>query len=296
VPAFFLYGEPLEPPDERTIHVESIAARSSLHNWHIRPHRHRDLNQILLVQRGRAAVALDGRADGLRSPLAIGVPPGVVHSFRFQPDTVGLVISFADALTRELGRATPGLADALARPFAMTMYRNVVEATDLWPLAGMLLSEFTNSAPGRQTALRGLLAALLANLQRVVQASATQACAGDGGVAARPERELVARFREAVERNYREHLGVTEYAARLAISEVRLRRACVSACGQSPGEIVHQRLLIEAERQLRYTAMPIAQVAYYLGFEDPGYFARFFTRRMRVSPRAFRTACGAEVG
>lgn len=57
--------------------------------------------------------------------------------------------------------------------------------------------------------------------------------------------------------------------------------------------LLHQRLLVEAERQLRYTSMPIAQVAYHLGFEDPAYFSRFFSRRMRISPRGFRERAGA---
>ena len=34
--------------------------------------------------------------------------------------------------------------------------------------------------------------------------------------------------------------------------------------------------------------MSVTQVAYYLGFEDPAYFSRFFARRMGISPRAFR--------
>jgi AraC family transcriptional activator of pobA len=54
------------------------------------------------------------------------------------------------------------------------------------------------------------------------------------------------------------------------------------------------RLLIEAERQLRYTSMPVAQVAFYLGFDDPAYFSRFFMRRMGLTPRAFRTRDGLE--
>ena len=54
------------------------------------------------------------------------------------------------------------------------------------------------------------------------------------------------------------------------------------------------RLLIEAERQLRYTSMSVAQVAFHLGFDDPAYFSRFFTRRMGLTPRAFRTHDGPE--
>jgi AraC family transcriptional activator of pobA len=57
-------------------------------------------------------------------------------------------------------------------------------------------------------------------------------------------------------------------------------------------DIVHRRLLVEAERQLRYTSMSISQVAWHLGFKDPGYFSRFFTRARGASPRTFRNAPG----
>ncbi|HVS76302.1 MAG TPA: helix-turn-helix domain-containing protein, partial [Steroidobacteraceae bacterium] len=102
------------------------------------------------------------------------------------------------------------------------------------------------------------------------------------------DRELVARFRELVESGFRRHVGVARYAQALQTSESRLLRACAAVTGDSPLELVHLRLLIEAERQLRYTSMSVAQIAYYLGFEDPAYFSRFFTRRMGFSPRAFR--------
>jgi AraC family transcriptional activator of pobA len=51
-------------------------------------------------------------------------------------------------------------------------------------------------------------------------------------------------------------------------------------------------MLIEAERQLRYTGMSITQIAYYLGFEDPAYFSRFFAKGMGASPRSFRRETG----
>jgi AraC family transcriptional activator of pobA len=52
--------------------------------------------------------------------------------------------------------------------------------------------------------------------------------------------------------------------------------------------LIHLRMIVEAERQLRYTTMPVAQVAYLLGFEDPAYFTRFFRRHSGLSPKAFR--------
>lgn len=283
VPAFYLYGESLQPPDERLIHIETIAARSRLHDWIIRPHRHRDLNQVLLLERGRVEARLDERNEALRAPAVILVPPGAVHSFRFQPETVGVVASFASTIADELRAASTGLAAHLERCIAVALDRAALRQTDLRALAGMLLREFGRAAPGRRLALRGTLAALLANLQRLLPAVSDPAAA----VSSR-DRELVARFREQVEQRFRQHAALTDYAVLLQTSESRLRRACIAVTGQSPVDLVHHRLLLEAERQLRYTSMSVTQVAYHLGFEDPAYFSRFFARRMGMSPRSFR--------
>ncbi len=283
VPAFFLYGEPLRPPDERLVHIETIAARSRLHDWVIKAHRHRDLHQVLLIEQGRLEARIDGESAGLRAPAAVVVPPGTIHAFHFQPDTAGVVISFAAAATQGLGDRSAKLPEFLQRATAVALPRAAIAQTDLLRLSAMLLREFRRLAPARRLALAGLLSALLANLQRLLPESSSS-----GVSAGAPEQDLVARFRAQVEQHFRAHLGIGEYASRLQASEARLLRACLAVTGDSPLELVHRRLLIEAERQLRYTSMSVTQVAYHLGFEDPAYFSRFFTRRMGLSPRAFR--------
>jgi AraC family transcriptional activator of pobA len=283
VPAFFLYGEPLSAPDEHTLHIETIAARSRLHEWTIHPHRHRDLLQVLLLQRGRVEAAIDRQTVTLRSPAVVVVPAGSVHSFQFQENTTGVVLSLGGGFTRNLATTTRGLMDFLDRPRAQALDPAHAKATDLDALARMLLREFARSAPGREVAMRGLAGALLANLMRL--AAAEPQTRADQAF---PDRELVARFRQLVEQRYRDHCTIARYARDLGTSETRLRRACVAVAGQSPVELLHQRLLIEAERQLRYTSMSVTQVAYFLGFEDPAYFSRFVTRHLGVPPRTFR--------
>jgi AraC family transcriptional activator of pobA len=36
--------------------------------------------------------------------------------------------------------------------------------------------------------------------------------------------------------------------------------------------------------------MSVAQIAYWLGFDDPSYFSRFFTRQSGERPAAYRQA------
>jgi len=287
VPAFFLYGEPLRAPDARTVHVETIAARSSLHDWKIRAHRHRDLHQVLIVWRGPIEAQLDGVKETLRGPAFVIVPPLTVHSFQFGKETDGLVVTFAAGIAREIFRDSSSLGEILDRPAAARFRRTQLAATDLEQLAKMLLRESARAATGRDSALHGLLTTLLTNVLRISEGTVVPAPG-----AANRERELVAHFREVVEQRYRGHLGLGAYAREIGTSEAALRKACVRVAGQSPTQLVHARMLIEAERKLRYTGMSITQIAYYLGFEDPAYFSRFFSKGMGASPRSFRRGTG----
>jgi AraC family transcriptional activator of pobA len=287
IPAFFLYGEAPQAPDESTVHVETIAARSRLHDWTIRPHRHRDLHQIVVLQSGRVEAQLDDQRVSARGPCIAVVPPSVVHAFHFDVDTEGLVATFAAGLVEEFVGRSGELHGFLNLPRFASLTRRAVAATDLQRLCAMILVEFERSAGGRALALRGLVAALIANAYRIGGAAGT-----DRNASSTRDRDLVARFREAIEGNFLNHVGIDRYCRILAVSESQLRRACLRLTDQPPVALVHLRVLVEAERQLRYTGMNVRQIAYFLGFEDPAYFTRFFRQRTGVSPKAFREQAG----
>ena len=58
--------------------------------------------------------------------------------------------------------------------------------------------------------------------------------------------------------------------------------------GIPPGKLIHERLLLEAKRLLRYSDLPVADIADQLNFEDPSYFSRFFKKHTGFSPSEFR--------
>lgn len=285
IPAFFLYGEPLRPPDPQAVHIETIAARSQPRGWTIQPHRHHALRQLLLVRSGGVEASIDGVIHQLRGPALLVLPAGCIHAFRFATGTVGYVVSFDGPLPA----ATPSEETALRTLFdhsgAHPLAPAELRATATLRVAELLLQEFLRAAPGRDLALRGLLATFLANLQRLVR----QPAFAGSETASRDER-LVTQFRALVDAHFREHWGLGKYAQALGCSVVRLRRACLAVAGQPPAQVVQQRLVVEAARQLRYTTTAISEVAYGLGFTDPAYFSRFFTRLMGVAPRPFRQA------
>src|SRR6202040_3034738 len=118
LPLFHLYGD---PPDDQAfdfIHIETIASRSSAHDWTIRAHRHRNLFQILLIEQGGGEMTYEASIAPFTAPTVIAVSPTVAHGFRFTPRvTDGWVVSFTEDVADALGDQS---ADALARLKALS--------------------------------------------------------------------------------------------------------------------------------------------------------------------------------
>src|SRR5215216_806449 len=104
LPLFHLYGD---PPDDQAfdfIHIETIASRSSIHDWTIRAHRHRNLFQILMIERGGGEMTFEAATIAFAAPCAILVPATIAHGFRFQPAvTDGWVTSFTEDVAEAMG-------------------------------------------------------------------------------------------------------------------------------------------------------------------------------------------------
>ena len=98
LPLFHLYGDPPDDSAFDFIHVETIASRSSIHDWTIRAHRHRNLFQILLIERGGGEMTFDaGKARLSPRPPPFSFRPRFAHGFRFEPNvTEGWVVSFTE--------------------------------------------------------------------------------------------------------------------------------------------------------------------------------------------------------
>lgn len=283
IPSFFLYGEAPHESDERLLHVETIEFRSARHHWKIHPHVHRTLHQLIFVLRGRGVSLAEGARIEYSPPALIVVPAGTVHGFDFEPGTHGFVASMTDDLPRELARREPGVGALFEHPATVEFQGDTLRATDLTQSFQMLTREFTRTLPGHVLALEGWLTVILANALRLAHASDESA----EGAAGR-HRLLVARFRELIEQAFREDWSLADYASALNVSQSRLRNACLNVTEQSPMQVVHARILLEAKRLLRFTSMAVSEIAYALGFDDPAYFTRFFSQRTGIAPRTFR--------
>jgi AraC family transcriptional activator of pobA len=290
LPLFHLYGD---PPDDQAfdfIHIETISSRSSIHDWTIRAHRHRNLFQILVIERGGGEMTFEAATIAFAAPALILVPSTVAHGFRFQPhETEGWVVSFTEDVTQPLGDRS---GEALGRLKALA-------ADPVVPLAGdqdvrrlsMLCHELHEerflAREGFRLAMRGCLALIAVEAARLAASRART-----GAVTLKPADPTVEALRRLVEDHFRQERALGFYAQRLAMTPKRLNDHVKRAIGVTAGHLIRQRVLTEAKRQLVFTAQPIHEIADDLAFADHSHFTRFFRKHTGMTPHEFRASGG----
>lgn len=95
-------------------------------------------------------------------------------------------------------------------------------------------------------------------------------------------------LRQLIEQHYTRIKYPKEYAALLNITAKHLNRICVETLGKTTGDLIAERLILEAKRILSYSDNPIKQIAEQLGFDDPAYFIRFFKKHTGQTPAKFQ--------
>ncbi|RDL43316.1 AraC family transcriptional regulator [Marinomonas piezotolerans] len=280
IPQFGLYGEGRWIDNPEFVHIENIEARSSDLGWRIKPHQHTQLLQILLLRSGGVHLQMDTQRRALQGKWAIIVPAGIVHGFRFAPDTDGRVLSISDALIAPSGNRSlqtallpshPGYIDFQALPSAFDQ---------LWQLTTLLEHEFHNANTGKALLIEHLLNAILILIARHHKHPEETPNSHDDS--------LINRLKVLVNTHFKEHLKTTDYAQKLNVSDKKLNRLTQQSFGKSVQQLMHERLLLEAKRNLTYTQKSVEEISYDLGFKDPGYFSRFFKRQEKITPGKFR--------
>jgi len=100
--------------------------------------------------------------------------------------------------------------------------------------------------------------------------------------------DIIREFNFLVEIHFRQKHNVADYADLVHKSPKTLSNVFKKMSDKTPLQFIHERLLLEARRLLRYTDKSISAIGYEIGFADVQAFSRFFKTQEGLSPLDFR--------
>ncbi|WP_028023366.1 helix-turn-helix domain-containing protein [Enterovibrio calviensis] len=282
IPHYFLYGEELPESSPDYMHIARLEQSLPKHNWEIHPHRHDDLHQLMILESGSMTAQIRDSSAEYKGGCVLSIPAKEVHGFIHQPGVTGFILSISQPFILSLFNETErqALSSLLREPLVIPIAdgRNVIE---LKSLGERLLAEYQGRSIGQASMIGAYLKIVFVLLSRQIQ-HREKPQASDAKTA------LFEKFTALVDLHYHQHWSVNEYAAELGMSQGQLNRICQRSADLQALEIIHGRIVDEAKRLLIFTQLSSKEIGYQLGFKDPGYFSRFFTRHVGQAPKQFQ--------
>ena len=150
-------------------------------------------------------------------------------------------------------------------------------------------NEIQNSTLAQHEILVSYLKIFLIHCSRLKREQAPQARTD---LAAVKEPFILQNLKDAIEKKFKTKHSAGEYADELNISIKALAKATKTYFNKTITELISERIIIEAKRELYLTNKTVKEIAYGLGYDDEYYFSRFFKVNTDISPHLYRETVG----
>ena len=231
-----------------------------------------DYYEIVWIINGRGTLFVDLTAHAIENNMIFCLKPNQAHQFTMYTDMEGFVFSFTDAFFNaaeyEFDTSVQSSLYQLFNQCRPIRVQQMIEE-EVRDVSLKMKKEYENQYPFRALLLKRYFRIFLLLLSRQDEGSVE-------GVGQTRETELVKRFMEMLDKNFREEKMVCSYAAQLYITPTYLNKTVKKNTGYSAGHHIRQRIILEAKRLARYSDLGMKEIAYKLGYLDNAYFSRFF--------------------
>lgn len=111
-------------------------------------------------------------------------------------------------------------------------------------------------------------------------------------VASIKEPFILQSLKDAIEKDFKTKHSASDYAKSLNISPKALAKITKAHFNKTLTDLISERIIIEAKRELYLTNKAVKEIAYELGYQDEYYFSRFFKTNTDISPQMYRDTVG----
>jgi AraC-like DNA-binding protein len=246
------------------------------------PHRHPHF-EIFWVTEGEGEAMVDSAPVSIRPMTLFLINPGEVHNFASTFNLSGVLMHISPQFIATLDTVLPvPMVPSFWRPHSQPVL--ALDPAEQKTVAQIFLSLCEDAAAPplhREGFIKAHLMLLFSKMRSYYLKRAL--------VDQEPAESLITRrFQTALRAQCPPMVTVKQFADSLGVSRSFLHRTVSRETGQSPSGLIHERLMVEAKRQLLHTNSDLSVIARQLGFGDASYFGRFFQRYAKTSPSRFR--------
>ena len=244
-----------------------------------KPHSH-TFYLLMWIVRGSGTHTIDFRTYSVGDSQLYFLTPGQVHSWELSADIQGYNLFFDPNFFRSR------FGNRLYQyPFFHShQHQPLLEITDqqllLRDLFAYAYAEYEQHRPNRADVFLSFVHILLETANRLYN----QQWVGDDTHLY----DRIRQYEELIENQFLSVRAVSDYAAQLNLTPNHLNHICKKVLNKTASQLLHERIVIEAQRLLTHTTQSIKEIGFHLGFDDPAYFVRFFKKQAGQTPVTFR--------
>ncbi len=102
------------------------------------------------------------------------------------------------------------------------------------------------------------------------------------------EEILFKEFIQLVGTHHRKERRVDFYAEQMFLSPKHFSTVVKKVSGKTAGQWIDEYVILEAKTLLKYSAMSIQEIAYYMNFSNPSFFGKYFKHHTSMSPSEYK--------
>lgn len=246
------------------------------------PHRH-SFYHLVFFSEGGGSHTIDFQGFEVKKNQIYFMVPGQVHAWHFEGEMKGFVINFSGTFFQSF-LLRPEYLESFSFLSGVTedavLNLDEMLAEDVKDLFEGLIAQSKKDGALQIDMIRLILLQIFITIE--------QSHPHTSRLSVPLQNAVVRSFLKLVEMHFIEKRLPGNYAELLSVSPNHLNALAKEHLGKQAGEVIRERVLLEAKRLLIMPELTVAEIAYRLNFNDNSYFTRFFRKYAGVTPEAFR--------
>ena len=263
--------------------IEKIANRNyeNEHNSEL-PHQLKFYSLIFFTE-GKGRHFIDFKWHPVGGSSLVYLAKEQVNAFDFSTDLKGYCMVFKEEF---FVSCFPNLSEdfvfRLFNPQLFSPILQIPKESDFVDYFNLLRNEFNSKKTFNQNEIiKSLLTILISKAENFKQNQSKS-------IENSSKLLVFQKFNSLLEYYYTESRNASFYANKLAITYKHLNSICKELMHKTAKSIINDFIVLQAKRKLINSDIKSAQLAHFLGFEDPTNFTKYFKKLTGLTPKSFK--------